>query len=286
MEEDAARRTTRRRRWNRGGKICRPGQKTGGSVEGSPPPPRPRDRDACGNGGGAPLSSLLPPRPELDSRAAAAYDDDDEAVRRPLRPDEGQKRVLDHDVVEGREQEADVSRLLPPPHPPSHSPPVCRRQAGGEEEGLDDVLATAAAAATSKCGTMNTLNLLAGEIDRRWAMLADEDEGGGVVASAGGRRFLGGRRAVEYVVLPRPSATGGVGRSASRAERHADACWRVAFRGLGYGDGGGGGDDASSSPADAASGWGAARRVGGATGAEAPTGDVDRPGGGHQAVTY
>ena len=58
-----------------------------------------------------------------------------------------------------------------------------------------------------------------------------------------------------------------------RAERHADACRRVAFRGLGYG--GGSGDDASSSPADAASGSGAARRVGGATGAE----DVDRPGG-------
>jgi hypothetical protein len=85
-----------------------------------------------------------------------------------------------------------VSRLLPPPHPPSRSPPVRRRQAGGEEEGSDDVLATAAAAATRKCGAMNTLNLLAGEIDRRWAMLADEDEGGGVVASAGARRFLGG----------------------------------------------------------------------------------------------
>ncbi len=59
---------------------------------------------------------------------------------------------------------------------------------------------------------------------------------------------------------------------------HTNACRRVAFRGLGYG--GGGGDNASSSLADAASGSGAARRVGGATGAEAPTGDVDRPGGG------
>ena len=59
-----------------------------------------------------------------------------------------------------------------------------------------------------------------------------------------------------------------------RAERHADACRRVAFRGLGYG--GGGGDDASS---------GAAQRVGGATGAEAPTGDVDRPGGGAKPRT-
>ena len=68
-----------------------------------------------------------------------------------------------------------------------------------------------------------------------------------------------------------------------RAERHADACRRVAFRGLGYG--GGSGDDASSSPADAASGSGAARRVGGATRAEAPTGDVDRPGGGAKPGT-
>ena len=30
-------------------------------------PPRPGDDDACGNGGDAPLSPLLPPRPELDS---------------------------------------------------------------------------------------------------------------------------------------------------------------------------------------------------------------------------
>ena len=54
------------------------------------------------------------------------------------------------------------------------------------------------------------------------------------------------------------------------------------FRGLVYG--GGGGDDAVSSPADAASGSGAVRRVGGATGTEAPTGDVDRPGGGAKPV--
>ena len=73
------------------------------------------------------------------------------------------------------------------------------------------------------------------------------------------------------------------GPAPARAERHADACKRVACRGLG--NGGGGGDDASSSPADAASGSGAARRAGGATGAEAPTGDVDRPGGGTKPRT-
>ena len=70
-----------------------------------------------------------------------------------------------HNVVEGHEQEADVSCLLPPPPPPSRSPPVCRCQAGGEEEGSDDVLAMAAAAVTRKFGAMNTLKLLAREID-------------------------------------------------------------------------------------------------------------------------
>jgi hypothetical protein len=97
---------------------------------------------------------------------------------------------------------------------------------------------------------------------RRWARLAEDGGGAGVGV---------GRRAIEYVFLPRPSAAagdGGVGRGATRAGRHADACRRVAFRGLGYG--GDDGDDASSS-ADAAAESGASRRVGGATGAEAPT---------------
>ena len=100
------------------------------------------------------------------------------------------------------------------------------------------------------------------ELLRRWARLAED---------GGGARVGVGRRAIEYVFLPRPSAAagdGGVGRGATRAGRHADACRRVAFRGLGYD--GDDGDDASSS-GDAAAESGASRRVGGATGAEAPT---------------
>ena len=58
---------------------------------------------------------------------------------------------------------------------------------------------------------------------------------------------------------------------------------RCLQEGLGYG--GGSGDNASSLPADAASGLGATWWVGGATGKEAPTGDVDHPGGGAKPGT-
>jgi len=100
----------------------------------------------------------------------------------------------------------------------------------------------AAAAATRKCGAMNTLNLLAGEIDGDTSRRRHPEVDGGASRT------------------PPPSR---LGQSTTRAERHADACRRVAFRGLGYG--GGGGDDSSSSPADAASGSGATQRVGGTT---------------------
>jgi hypothetical protein len=91
-------------------------------------------------------------------------------------------------------------------------------------------------------------------------MLADKDEGGGVVTSAGVRMFLGGS-SCGRVRSPAPAVRRRGGRTKRNEGGKARRCR-------------GGGDDASSSPADAASGSGTARRVGGATGAEAPTGDV------------
>ena len=85
--------------------------------------------------GRTPHQPSPPPLPRARFLCRRRVRNDDEAVRRPLRPDEGRKRALDHNVVEGREQEADVSCLLLPPHPLSRSPPVRHCQAGGRRRG-------------------------------------------------------------------------------------------------------------------------------------------------------